>query len=138
LPSPAAEAAAVLNIEVPESGTFPNFCTGYLDPFTAVLHTIGTETFAGNGSIKATIHQDNHDVKLTDPVLGECEGQETLNTVITTSGGVASTQTATGSYREECRGAGSIYVDFGFALPITLNPDGSIVLGSLTLTASCR
>jgi hypothetical protein len=27
LPAPAAEAAAVLNIEEPESGTFPNFCT---------------------------------------------------------------------------------------------------------------
>jgi hypothetical protein len=51
---------------------------------------------------------------------------------------MASTQTATGSFREECRGAGSIYVDLDFALPITLNPDGSIVLGSQPLTVSCR
>ncbi len=138
LPSPAAEAAAVLNIEMPESSAFFNFCTGYLDPLTAVLHTIVTETVAGNGSIHATIHQDNHDVKLTDPVLGACEGQESFDTTISTPPGMASTQTATGSLREECPGAGNNQ-DIAFATPITLNPDGSIVIGSTTFTTiSCR
>ncbi len=96
LPSPAAVAGVVLNVETPESTTFFNFCTGYLDPVTAVLHTIVTETLAGDGSIHATIHQDNHDVKLTDPVLGACEGQKSFDTAISTPPGMASTQTATG------------------------------------------
>jgi hypothetical protein len=136
--SPSAEAAVVLNVEVPESSSFFNFCTGYVDPLTAVLHTIVTETVAGNGSIHVTIHQDNHDVKLTDPVLGACEGQESFDTTIITPPGMASTRTATGSFREECAGAGDNQ-DIAFATPITLNPDGSIVVGSTTFTAiSCR
>ena len=138
LPSPAAEAAVVLNVEVPESSAFFNFCTGYLDPLTAVLHTVATETVAGDGSIHVTIHQDNHDVKLTDPVLGVCEGQESFDTTISAAAGMSSTQTATGSLRGECPGAGDNQ-DIAFATPITLNPDGSIVIGSTTFTTiSCR
>jgi hypothetical protein len=136
--SRAAEAAVVLNVEMPESSAFFNFCTGYLDPLTGVLHTVVTETVAGDGSIRVTIHQDNHDVKLTDPVLGACEGQESFDTTISAAAGMSSTQTATGSLREECPGAGNNQ-DIAFATPITLNPDGSIVIGSTTFTTiSCR
>jgi len=135
---PSAEAAVVLNVEMQENSSFFNFCTGNLDPLTGVLHTIVTETVAENGSIHATIHQDNHDVKLPDPVLGACEGQESFDTKISAPPGVASTQTATGSFREECPGA-SDNQDIAFATPITLNPDGSIVIGSTTFTTiSCR
>lgn len=138
LPSLPAEAAVVLNVEMPESSAFFNFCAGYLDPLTGVLHTIVTETTAGDGSIHATVHQDNHDVKLTDPVLGACEGEESFDTTISTPPSTASTQTATGSLREECPGAGNNQ-DIAFATPITLNPDGSIVIGSTTFTTiSCR
>ena len=137
LPSPAAEATVVLNVEMPESTSFFNFCTGYQDPVTAVLHTIVTETVAGDGSINATVHQDNHDVKLTDPVLGACEGQDSLDIKISTAAGMSSTKTATGSLREECPGAGD-NADLAFAVPVTLNPDGSIVIGTSTFSMSCR
>lgn len=137
LPAPAAEAAVVFNIETPESTTFFNFCTGYLDPVTAVLHTIATETFAGDGSVNFTFHIDNHDVKLTDPVLGACEGQDSFDIAISTTPGTATTQTATDSLREECAGAGN-NLDLAVAVPITLNPDGSIAVGSTTFTVICR
>ena len=135
--SPAAEAAVVFNIETPESTTFFNFCTGYLDTVTAVLHTIATETFAGDGSVNFTFHIDNQDVKLTDPVLGACEGQDSFDTAIRTTPGVATTQTATETFREECPGAGN-NLDLAFAAPITLNSDGTIAVGSATFTVICR
>jgi len=121
LPSPPAEAAVVENIQTPESGSVFNFCTNNYDTVTAVLHTIATETFSGDGSLQVTIHQDNHDVKLNDPVLGECEGQATLDTIITVPPGMSITQTANYSLRMECSGAGGNQ-DATFAIPFTVFP----------------
>ena len=138
LSAPTARGAVVVNVQTPESGSVFNFCTNNLDSFTGVLHTIVTETFAGDGSVHASVHVDNHDVKLTDPLLGDCEGQETLDTAIRTLPGGSTTQTANVSLRMECSGQGGNQ-DATFAVPITLSADGSIVIGSASFNSlECR
>lgn len=136
--SPAAEAAVVLHTRTPEDTTVFNFCTNNIDTVTAVLQTIATETFSGDGSLHVTIHVDNHDVKLSDPVLGDCEGQATLDTAFDVPPGTTTRETATYSLRNECVGPGGIQ-DATFALPFTVSPSGAVTVGSLTLTGvECR
>ena len=137
LSAPTARAAVVENIETPESGTVFNFCTNNFDSFTGILHTIATETFAGDGSVNFSFHVDNHDVKLTDPILGDCEGEDSQDIAISTPPGVSTTQTLNVSLRVECSGRGDNQ-DATFAVPITLNPDGSVVVGSITVSFVCR
>ena len=133
-----ARAATVENIQTQENGTIFNVCSNSNDTFTGVLHTIVNETFSSDGSVHASLHVDNHDVKLSDPVLGNCEGQETFDTALSTPPGETTSKTADASLRMECSGAGGNQ-DLTFAVQFTLASNGTITVGSPTIVAGeCR
>ena len=127
-------AAAVLNIDIPVSGTVFNPCKGETLTFSGIDHFTLHFTFDGAGGFHAVSH-DNIHVTATGDQGNSYEGNQEDNNEFNGRIGVVSTFVLT--FSEISKGSAPNF-EVHVLQHITINPNGTMTVIVDHMTANCR
>jgi len=127
-----AQAASTGNTQdLPITGSFPNPCTGNTDTFAGIFHIVTTTTVSGSGGLHSTLKIHSSDLKINDPTVGQCAGQDqgnpltlTFNSNMNSNSGGSMTASQRLSFDAVCPGPNNNYV-VNITIHTTVNANGT-------------